>query len=320
MTVQMLKTIGVLALRIGISVLLLAFLFYKVDAHALWQLIRGSDKSDLIIASAAILAVYVLCFIRWDMLLKASGVPVSFKILLRSFCGGIFFSIFLPTSIGGDVVKTLDLAVHTRKGTEVASTVFLDRLSGYVALVIVVVGACAFGWRYVQDATVLMSIACLTAILIGILLVLFNRAAFRFVNKRLYSPTAGRIRSTITNVHEEMHRVGRNKRVVFLNLGISLIIQLVGPVSSYVICRALGGHVDFAYFLIYLPIINALTLLPISLGGLGVRDTATVYFFAKAGLTRDIAFAMSLAGFAIAVLISCAGGLYYVFTIRHRRV
>ncbi|MFA6383752.1 MAG: lysylphosphatidylglycerol synthase transmembrane domain-containing protein [Candidatus Omnitrophota bacterium] len=316
----MLKTIGAISLRIGVSILLLLFLFYRVDAGALWQLIGSIDKSDLVIACIVILAVDMLCFIRWDMLLKASGVPVPFKTLLKSFCGGMFFSIFLPTSIGGDVVKTLDLAAHTRKGTEVASTVFLDRLSGYVALVIVVILSCVLGWRYVQDAVVLFSVGFISVILICVLLVLFNKVAYDFINRRLYSPTAGRIRSAITEVHEEMHRLGKKKRVLFLNLCISFVVQLIGPLSSYVICLALGVRIDFIFFLIYLPIINALTLLPISLGGLGVRDAATVYFFAKAGLPRDIAFAMSLVGFSIVVVISCAGGLYYVLTLRHRRV
>jgi hypothetical protein len=267
-----------------------------------------------------VLIVDALCFIRWDMLLKASGVSVPVKTLLKSFGGGLFFNVFLPSTIGGDVVKTFDLAAHTSKAKEVTSTVFLDRLSGYVALVIVVVGACIFGWRYVEDRTVLYSIALITFVLICVLLVLFNRFVYNFVNGLLYSPTAGRVRTAIQEVHEEMHNLGKKKKMLFLNLCLSLIVQLVGPLSTYFICRSLGYDIDFMYFLIFLPIIGAITLLPISIGGLGLRDASTVYFFAKAGLPRDVAFAMSLIGFFILVIIAAAGGLYYVITLRHRRV
>jgi glycosyltransferase 2 family protein len=318
--IKILKQIGVMALRISISILLLVFLFRKVDGNALWQLIRASHKIDLAASVILVLIIDALCFVRWNMLLKASGVFVPGKTLLKSFCGGLFFNVFLPTSIGGDVIKTLDLTAHTRKGTEVASTVFLDRLSGYVALVIVVVAACILGWEYVQDKTVLLSVAAISGFLICILLVLFNRKVYGLVNRLLYSPTAGRIRQAVTDVHEEMHTLGKKKRVILLNLSLSMVLQLTGPVATYLVCRSLGAEINFIYFLIYLPIIGAITLLPISIGGLGLRDAATVYFFAKAGLSRDVAFAMSLLGFFIIVIIAAAGGLYYVLTLRHRRV
>ena len=315
-----LKQSGILLLRVSISILLLIFLFRMVDGRALWQLIKASHKGDLLFAFGIVLIMDVLCFIRWDMLLKAAEVSVPFKTLLKSFSGGLFFNAFLPTSIGGDVVKTVDLAGHTQKGKEVASTVFLDRLSGYVALVIVVVLACVFGWRYVQDQTVLLSVAFLAGVLICVLLVMFNRRVYSFVNNRLYSSKAGRIRSMITQVHEEIHHLGKKKKALLLNLCLSLVIQLMSPASTYLICRALGFDISFIYFLVFLPIIGAVTLLPVSIGGLGLRDAMTVYFFAKAGLGRDAAFAMSLTGFFITVIFAAAGGLYYVLTLRHRRV
>lgn len=317
---KVLKQIGVIFLRISISILLLIVLFHKVDGQALWGLIKASHKIDIVFAFIIVLIVDALCFIRWDMLLKASGVSVPFKTLLKSFCGGLFFNVFLPSTIGGDVVKTFDLAAHTRQGKEVAATVFFDRLSGFVALVIVVLSACVFGWRYVEDRTVLYSIALITGVLIFVLLVLFNRFVYKFVNGLLYSPTAGRIRTAVQEVHEEMHVLGKKKKVLFFNLCLSLVVQLLGPVSSYLVCRSLGAEIDFMYFLIFPPIIGAITLLPISIGGLGLRDFWTVYFFAKAGLSRDVAFAMSLTGFFIIVVIAAVGGLYYVITLRHRRV
>ena len=299
-----LKRIGVIFLRVSISILLLIVLFHKVDGQALWGLIKASHKIDIVFAFIIVLVIDALCFIRWDMLLKASGVSVPVKTLLKSFCGGLFFNVFLPSTIGGDVVKTLDLAAHTSKAKEVASTVFLDRLSGYVALVIVVLAACIVGWRYVEDRTVLYSIAVITGVLISILLVLFNRFVYNFVNGLLYSPTAGRIRTSIQEVHEEMHSLGKKKKILFYNLCLSLVVQLLGPVSTYLICRSLGSEINFMYFLIFPPIIGAITLLPISIGGLGLRDASTVYFFAKAGLPGNIAFAMSLLGFFIIVVIA----------------
>jgi glycosyltransferase 2 family protein len=314
------KQIGIIFLRISISILLLIFLFRQVDVRALWQLIKTCDKSDVVIAFIITLIIDILCLIRWKMLLNASGVAVTARALLRPFAGGLFFNVFLPTSIGGDVVKTIDLAAHTRRGTAVASTVFLDRLSGYVALVIVVLFSCVIGWRYVQDSTVLLSVTLITAVLVLILLVLFNRSVYKTVNSLLYSPNAGRIRSSITQVHENLHALGKQRKVLLINLSLSLVLQILSPVVTYTVCRSLGADINFIYFLIFLPIIGAITLLPVSIGGLGVREAATVFLFAKAGLVRDTALAMSLLVFSFSVLFAAAGGLYYVITLRHRRL
>lgn len=314
------RQIGIMSLRVGISILLLVFLFSKIDGAAIWDLVRASNIGGIIAAVFIVAVTYLLCFIRWGLLLKAAGVGVSARILLKPFCGGLFFNMFLPTSIGGDIVRVLDLGNHTRKGAHVASTVLLDRLLGYVALNITVIAACAAGWRYVRDPVVLWSVGIITAILICILLVFFNSTAYNFLNKLLYSPTAGRVRANLTQAHEQLYLLGRKKCVLSVTLLISLALQLLSSVSAYVICRSLGADIPLIYFFIFVPIIGMISMLPISLGGLGVREAATVYFFAKAGLGRDAAFAMSLIGFAIVVLFAAAGGLYYVLTLHRRRV
>ena len=101
---------------------------------------------------------------------------------------------------------------------------------------------------------------------------------------------------------------------------ISVIIQAISPLTFFVISRSLGLKLDMIYFFVFLPIIGAITLLPISIGGLGLRDATTIFFFAKAGVSKDLAFSMSLLGFSFVLISGILGGLIYVFTIRHRRI
>ena len=92
------------------------------------------------------------------------------------------------------------------------------------------------------------------------------------------------------------------------------------PVSVYFIALALGVRINFIYFLIFLPIIGAITLIPISLGGLGLRESLFVVYFAKAGVIKQLALAMSLLSFSFVVVYGAIGGLIYVLTVHHRRV
>jgi hypothetical protein len=106
--------------------------------------------------------------------------------------------------------------------------------------------------------------------------------------------------------------------MIVANLLISFFIQLTVPVSVYFVGLSLGLQVSFIYFLIFLPIIGAITLLPIALGGLGLREGLFVVYFAKAGVVKQLALAMSLLSFSFIVFYGAIGGLIYVLTVHHR--
>lgn len=314
------KRILSISLRIGVSIILLIFLFKQVDKKTLLEVIKNAKPDLLLLAFIIYFSSYVLCLFRWEMLLKAAKIHLPLKRVIISIAGGHFFNLFLPSTIGGDVMRSIDLATHTRMPREVVATVLLDRLSGYVGLVILTLLALLFGWRLIQDTSVLFSVAIITAILIVLLLILFNRFIYTKINKLLHSPRAGKIREAIKNLHQEMHIFRHHKEIIVKNLILSLVIQAVSPITFYVIALSLGIKIGIVYFFIFLPIIGAITLLPISIGGLGLRDATTIFFFAKAGITKDLAFAMSLMSFFFILVYAGIGGFIYVLTVRHRRI
>src|SRR3989338_2892559 len=222
-------------LRVGISIILLYLLFRQVDRKALFEIIRGADKGLLFLAFCIFFFSYLLCIFRWEMLLKAVNIHLSLKRIIISFSGGVFFSLFMPSTIGGDLMRSIDLATHTKRPHEVVATVLLDRLSGYVGLTVLTLLSFLFGWKLINDRSILLAVGIITAILISILLVLFNRFLYGKINKLLHSPTAGKIREAIKNVHQEMHIFRHHTGVIIKNLFLSLIIQTVVPVTFYFI-------------------------------------------------------------------------------------
>ncbi len=233
---------------------------------------------------------------------------------------------------------SIDLAAHTKRPREVVATVLLDRLSGYVGLVVLALLAVFFGRGVIRDVSVFISVAVITAILIGVLLVLFNKFFYARVNKFLHAPPIfllpwtlqrrrtkldvlrERVRSALKNLHQEIHIFRHHKGVMLNNVFFSLFIHASVPVAFYITALSLGIKINIIYFFVFMPIISAITLLPISIGGLGLRDATTIFFFAKVGITKDLAFAMSLLNFSFIVVCSGIGGLIYVLTIHHRRI
>jgi hypothetical protein len=315
-----LKKILSVLLRISISIILLIFLFRLVDKRILLEVIKNADKPLLFLAFFTLFFIYLFCLFRWEMLLKAADIRLPLKRVIISFSGGIFFSLFLPSTIGGDLMRSIDLAAHTKKPKEVVATVFLDRLSGYTGLVILALLALLFGWKFIQDSSVLFSAVIITAVLIAVLLILFNNFLYSKINKFLDTSGAGKIRESIKNLHQEIHIFRHHKKMILNNLAMSLFIQTISPISFYFIALSLGIKINIVYFFIFLPIIGAITLLPISIGGLGLRDATTIFFFAKAGVSKDLSFAMSLLSFLFILIYGALGGLIYVLTIRHRRL
>ncbi len=291
------KTLNVF-LRIAISVALLIFLSRKADENSLLEVVKKVDKPLLFLAFLVFFLAYALWFWRWIMLLKAVKINLPLKRVITSFSGGIFFSLFLPSTIGGDFLRSFDLVRYTKKPKEVIATILLDRLSGYVGLVILVFFSLLLGWKVLEDKSVLLSIGLIIGILVAVLIVLFNKFLYSKINSLLKSPRSGKVRDLITNLHEEIHLFREKPKIMAKNILISVLAQSIGPLTFYIIALSLGIEISLVYFFIFLPIIGAITLLPISIGGLGLREASVIYFFAKVGVGKSLAFAMSLLSFS----------------------
>ncbi len=316
------KKILSVMLRISISIILLVLLikFNKIDTVVLLNDIKSTKKIFLALALLTFFCIHILGFLRWRMLLKAAGIKATLKKLISAFSGGVFFSIFLPSTIGGDLVRAADLAGHTNKTKEVIATVFLDRLSGYTGLVLVILPALFLGRNLVLDKVVFTSVFGIIIILVAILSILFSNFIYNKITKFFTAPGAGKIKEMIRDMHQEIHIFRNHKRVVAGNLILSFLIQFLVPVFTYLIALSLGINISFIYFLIFIPIISAITLLPIAIGGLGLREGLFVVYFAKAGVIKQLALAMSLLSFSFVIFYAAIGGLIYVLTVHRRRL
>lgn len=309
-----------LVFRVGISVVILVLLLRQVDKRSLLDIVRHADKYILGLAFAVFSSGYLLALYRWEMLLKAVGIRIPFRRVAVSFCGGVFFNVFLPSTIGGDLVRSIDLSAYTKKPKEVVATVILDRLSGYVGLVIVALLALLFGGSLVSDRAVLTSLAVIVGILVIALLVLFNNFLFSRVNRFLQASRAGGIREILGDLHHEIYIFRQHRSAIMMNLFLSILIQAVSPLAFYITALSLGIKVNIAYFFIFIPLISAITLLPISIGGLGVREYTAKLFFAKVGILANSAFAISLLNSIFILVCAAAGGIVYIVAARRKHL
>lgn len=306
--------------RIGISVALLIFLFHKAGSPNTIKTLKEANAVLLFVSFFIFIFTYWLAVYRWEMLLKGADVHISHLRILISYAGAVFFNLFLPSSIGGDFMRSLDLTRHTSRPKEIIASVFLDRLSGYAALVILVLLALLAGYNLRLDRVIYVSVAVLVILLAGILLAVFNPYLYRKTKSLLRLPFESNLKEVLYGLHHEIYIFRHKKWVLIKNLACSLLLQGGQFIATYLIALSLGINLKPVYFFILIPVISAVTMLPISIGGLGLRDATTIMLFSRVGLGKDLAFALSLVGDLFVFAIGIIGGLVYVSTLHHRRV
>src|SRR5688572_28560658 len=135
-------------LRPLVSLALLGLLFWKLGAAELWSVLREADVLWLAVGAGLVLVALLVSAWKWQLLLTAQGLSVPIPALFTSYLIGLFFNNFLPSNIGGDVLRVHDVAKRTGQASAVAASVIAERLLAGLALALTAVVALIFSAEY----------------------------------------------------------------------------------------------------------------------------------------------------------------------------
>jgi len=302
-------------LKLLVSLALLAFLFSRTDLQAIWALFRSLRLPLLLSSVALYLVAQIVSTLRWRCLLQAEQINLSTWRLYLLYLEGMFFNLMLPTIIGGDIVRGYQIFRLTQQKESSLASILVERLSGYVALVMIACIALILGYSHLHDpVTVWLTVASAAGI-IGIIVGLLNDQLqilfFRLLNRTGLT----RFHEALQRFHGALRRYWKHRRALLQAIGLSLILQSLVIMIFYLISRSLNLSVPLRYFFLFVPLISVVSMLPISVAGLGVREGSSVYFFAKVGLDSAGAISLSLLWFAVTACCSGLGGI--VFLVGH---
>lgn len=300
-------------LKLGVSVTLLVWLLGQTDTAALVARLRGMRLSWMIAALAIYgLMVWISAW-RWRLLLAAQSVKVTISMLSESFLVATFFNNFLPSNIGGDVVRIADTAPLTTSKTVATTIVLVDRVLGLLALFAV---ACAGMLAAARVGVNLPGTGYLwpfflASLVVSIAVLLFPRWLPSLLSPlRVISPEW---------VDERLRRLG-NTLESFRQRPLDLCRAFVGAllvqmsIVAFYLCAARGLSIPLPmlYGAVLIPTSLIVQMLPISINGFGVREAVFVFFFTSVGLATDSALALSLVGAALIMVFSVSGGILLV--------
>jgi uncharacterized protein (TIRG00374 family) len=309
-----------LGVKISVSLVLLAVLFSWVDAGRLWSVARGASMPWLAIAMA-IYALNVLASTwRWHLLLEAQDVRVPRRWLLGSFLIAAFFNNFLPSNIGGDVVRIGDTAKAAGSKTLATTVVLMDRGLGLMALVLVAALGDSYA-RAVHPSAVPILPMWLWA---GFLLAAAVAAPAVFAPAGL-----GRVLQPLTVFHPEwigdriekftsvLARFGEESGALATCFAGAVFVQATMVVFYFTVAYALHLDLTLADLSVVVPISFVVQMLPVSVSGFGVREATFSFYFSRIGHPIESAVLMSLVAQALVMLFSLSGAGVYVWRHRH---
>jgi len=305
-------------LRLVVSAVFLAILITRVpDLDDAIPSDPGIGFALLLVAAVGMLFVgIVLSAWRWQEVLMIFQTPVRLRTLTGHQLAGQFVGNVLPSTIGGDVVRIARCTKTIGSSTTAFASVVLERLSGMLALPMLVVLGFAVRPSLLQEdhAWFALVVAAGTLLVLGIILFAAGHPAIagRFASNENWTRFIGAVFQGIDLARRDPRRIGR---VLF-----AAIMYQVTIVASYLlIFRALEGEVPIAAAFAFVPAVSMLQTIPVSLGGLGVREGALVLFRHGLDVRSSTAAAAGLLWYGCLVLVSMLGAPVLAIGSRSKR-
>jgi hypothetical protein len=297
-----------------VSILLLVLLFNVIDFGPFLDLLR-SVRMDLFIAGILLyfLSLCISAF-RWRLILRSAGGEVGIVQLIEINFIGSFFSIFLPTAAGGDLARMYESTRQGMAGVEAVSTVLLDRIIGLISLVVIASLALVVGYRFAGQASIIYAIAGMALVFFVGWRLFFNRELMRRFGWIFDMPLVSRMEANIKKLYTSLYRLHDHPRLFVSTVNISLVMQVIEILSAVFVARALGITAEIFHFFVFIPLIWLVTMLPVSLNGLGLREGAFAFFFSQVGVVPADAVALSLLVYSCRLLSGLLGGGMFLRT------
>ncbi|HHL39513.1 MAG TPA: flippase-like domain-containing protein [Deltaproteobacteria bacterium] len=297
--------------KVAVSGTIMFFLLRSVDTGKFWEMLRATSPAA--IAASALIYTGLQCVTtyRWSVIL-GKDMTVPYPKLFSIYFIGMFFNNFLPTLVGGDVIKGYYLYKLTGRGGPALASIFMDRYSGFTALMFITFLALFPGYPLIKGTGLALFFALLLGGYVLVSLVLWTdrlhgRAMSVLARIRFYG-----INEKIDKFYRVLMSYRSERAILAKVFAFSLIVQGGVIIGYYVLARGMGMEVSLAHFFLYIPLTTAASMVPISLAGLGIREGVFVFLFTKAGASVEEALGLSLLWFAIMVAVSLIGGIEYI--------
>jgi glycosyltransferase 2 family protein len=303
---------AVFVLRFTVSAAALALVLSRIDIGAAARVIGDVGALPMIAAFAAYVASQWISANRWDRVLESVGLDLDGGLAVKYYFIGMFFSLFAPSTIGGDLARVFYVRREGLDTTSATLSVVFDRVIGFVWLAAIAAVGLVISDTVdlpvqLERASCLAAGSMLTVGGVAVLLARRRPSAYEGSGKILSGSWA----------------LLRDRAMLFRASALSLLVHGAQIVAAVALVTAIVPEVHWSYCVVFHPLVAILAAVPISIAGLGVREAGYVYFLATlGGASLENATAFALVWLAIVLAASALGAVVFFVAgeARPRRV
>ena len=277
----------------------------KLDLHSFLNICVNVRFNMLAITLLCMLAERYYAAYRWYILLLISEKKIVFSKILRITFISNFFGMFLPGG-GVELLRIVGLGRETSDFAEATASVLVDRFFGLLTLTIMVLIGVSLNSEGIHTTIQIWVWIGLFLMLFGIYMFFsnnFRRIIFNIIEKKLFE----KLKKPVYQLFSQIDGIKNKRKTIILSFVLSIGIQLLRIATIVFAAWTLQIKVGLIYFIIYVPIIIFIQLLPIAVGGIGVRESAYVLLFGSVGVNPEAAFSLSVLYYFGTVLTSLPG-------------
>lgn len=309
------------AVKVILSLSLIIYVIYSAGPYMI--LAQLKDVILYLFMITVFLGVFRIAISakKWQILLKAKEIHVHYLEVLKLYYIGNFFNMFLPTNVGGDVIKAHKMSKRAEKAgkkVEAYSSVFMERFTGVIALLcLTLVSSLIYFQNIPKDILFMIFVIILPLVIVGSILLFSTAMAKRFekfLHRLLGAHNPFSIKEKLSKLYRSIVDYRHKKRALALSLIISFIFHTILVITNYILALSLGFYVPIQYFFIFVPLTSMILFLPISVRGFGVREALYMFFFATVGVSASQAVSLSFLVQILGIIGSLTGGFVYLFS------
>ena len=288
-----------------VSVLLIYFLFLLVDIKGFITIFASLNVIYVFIALILIILAVIFSGIKQKIILQYYGLSLSTVQAINLYFVGNFFNNFLPSTIGGDIVKIHFIKQRLGEFKNAFMSVFIDRVLGFMSLLIITLPAFFLRFDSLRHKWILLIVILFYLAGLILLIILFNINTMHKIVKNLFP-----YRYSKRFSFHSIQKIFSTKVMLKLTF-LSVTFHSISVVAYYFVALAFHIHTSLTLFFLFIPIISAIGMLPISFNGVGIREFAFMFFFSSSA-TKEALIAIPLFTYFLTLLVSLYGAYLYV--------
>lgn len=302
-----------LILKIVVSLSLLSYLLWQLDWPSLINKAASLSWWTIPLAVSVLFLTLFIGTLRWSVLLRTHYPSFSTRLLFRHYLVATLFNNILPTATGGDLIRSYYIYRHNRDAVCAVSPIVTERVIGLVVLLAINVAAI-----YLTESIDIVSKtlwSTLTLILAGaitVLTLIALPATYWPLHKMLERLARFRLIGFILRMSEATHGYLKHPATLLIIVLYSAAAQLFAVLVYYILAKGLGVDISIQIILVVVPLAFMAAALPISIGGMGVRELATVGLLMRFGIAENDAAAVALFYIPVLLLASLPGLYIYL--------